>query len=60
MTKQRNHHTEDLPIETWNEELFRAKKYKEATQKRRTQKLAEKEVEKLKKRAGIGRLRMEP
>ena len=60
MTKQRSTIDPIPPIETWNEELSRQKKYKEATQKRKTQKLAEKEAEKLKKRAAIGRLKIEP
>lgn len=60
MTKQRNHHTTDLPLHFWNEELSRAKKYKEATQKRKTQKQVENEMETLKKKSSIGRLRIEP
>ncbi|HUC82703.1 MAG TPA: hypothetical protein VMR70_17475 [Flavisolibacter sp.] len=60
MIKQRNHQLPDFPVETWNEELFRAQKFTEATQKRKAQKLVAKELDRLKKKAAIGRLRIEP
>ena len=59
MTKQHNLFLTNLPVETWNEELSRAKKFKEATQKRKTEKLVEKEMEELNKRAAIGRVKIE-
>ena len=60
MTKQTNYVPTDLTIETWKEELSRAKKFKEATQKRSEEKLLRKEMEKIKKKTAIGRLKIEP
>ena len=60
MTKQRNQLQNDLPIESWKEEFSRAKKFKEATQKRNQEKQLRGEVEKLKKKTAIGRLKIEP
>ncbi|GAA4743324.1 hypothetical protein [Flavisolibacter ginsenosidimutans] len=60
MTGERNLLLRDTAIETWNEELARAKKYKEAMQKRKTEKLVSKQIEKLKKASLVGRLKIEP
>jgi len=60
MTGERNLLLHDTAIESWNEELARAKKYKEATQKRKTEKLVSKRIEKLKKASQVGRLKIEP
>ena len=57
MTKERNSLPNDNAIETWNEELARAIKYKEATQKRRAEKLAGKQMERPEKTSQTGRLR---
>jgi hypothetical protein len=46
MTRQSNHLSNDLTTETWKEELSRAKKFQEATQKRSEEKRAHKEKEK--------------
>lgn len=60
MMEERNLLLHDTTIETWNEELARAIKYKEATQKRRAEKLAGKQIEKFKKASQVGRLKIEP
>lgn len=59
MTKHTKLLQNELSIETWKEELSRAKQYKEATQKRTKEKSVQKEVEGLKKRTAVGRLRIE-
>ena len=60
MTGEQNLFLCNATIESWNEELARAIKYKEATQKRRAEKLASKQIEKLKKASQVGRLKIEP
>ena len=50
MTKQTQLLHKELTIETWKEELSRAKQYKEATQKRSKEKLVQKEVDGIKKK----------
>lgn len=60
MTQQRSIPRNEIVGQTWNEELARAKKYKEATQKRTAEKQVRKEIEKLKKRSEVGGLRIEP
>ena len=59
MTKQRSHLQNDLTLETWKEELSRAKKYKEATQKRTEEKQVKKQLEKGQQRNAAGRLDIE-
>jgi hypothetical protein len=60
MTKQRSQLQHVITVETWNEELSRAKKYKEATQKRKEEKRVSKEIEKVRKENVVGRLQIEP
>jgi|GEM_PF-4265688 len=60
MTKQSKLLHQELTVETWKEELSRAKQYKEATQKRKSEKLVQKEVEGIKKKTSVGRLKIEP
>jgi hypothetical protein len=60
MSREDNSFPHDTAVETWNEELARAKKYNEATQKRRAEKLAGRRIEKLKKASQVGRLKIEP
>jgi hypothetical protein len=60
MTPQYYQLLNDTTPKTWDEELARAKKYKEATQKRRAEKLVRKELDKLKKTLQVGRLKIEP
>ena len=57
MSIQQNHLHTDFRIETWKEEFSRAKKFKEATQKRKIEKLVQTEMERIKKKATIGRLK---
>jgi hypothetical protein len=59
MNPSRHQHIPAPPAETWNEEFSRAKKFREATQKRQTQKQAERKIETLKKRLAVGRLLIE-
>ena len=60
MKEQQTAFLKSAPLDTWNEELSRARKYKEATQKRNELKLAQKELETAKKKTAIGRLKIEP
>ena len=60
MTKQSQSLHNELTIETWKEELSRAKQYKEATQKRKKEKLVQKQVDVIKKKTAVGRLHIEP
>lgn len=60
MTKQTKSLHNELSIETWKEELSRAKQYKEATQKRKKEKLVQKQVNVIKEKTAVGRLRIEP
>lgn len=46
MTKQSNYVSSNLTIDTWKEELSRAKKFKEATQKRTEEIIVRKNREK--------------
>lgn len=60
MTQQSQLFTHDMSAEAWKEELARAKKFKEATQRRRHEKQASKQIETLKKASHVGRLKIEP
>ncbi|HYC29848.1 MAG TPA: hypothetical protein VEB42_13540 [Chitinophagaceae bacterium] len=60
MTKQRSHLPHDLYNESWKEELSRARRYKEATLRRKEEKMVHKKIERLKRDNEVGRLRVEP
>lgn len=60
MTREPNPLQLEIKFETWNEELARSKKYREATQKRKREKQARREIEKWQQTLQVGRLLIEP